>query len=114
MPNLGSNPTNKDAELLRSELNNLKYEQMQKTRRALGSNPTDKDVEMMGSTRFLRNLPEGYKSPDPKSGIDLPDDYKNPDPKMNRFKKGGKASNSKEHDWHGFGGSKTGNNNHGF
>jgi hypothetical protein len=29
------------------------------------------------------------------------------------FKKGGKAS-SKGRDWHGFGGSKTGNNNHGF
>ena len=113
MPNHGSNPTNKDAELMRSELNNLKYEQMQKTRRALGSNLTDKDVEMMGSTRFLRDLPEGYKSPDPKFGIDLPEDYKNPDPKMNRFKTGGKA-NSKEHDWHGFGSSKTGNNNHGF
>jgi hypothetical protein len=113
MPNLGSNPTNKDAELMRSELNNLKYEQMQKTRRALGSNPTDKDVEMIGSTGFLRDLPEGYKSPDPKFEIDLPEDYKNPDPKINRFKTGGKA-NSKEHDWHGFGGSKTGNNNHGF
>jgi len=113
MPNLGSNPTNKDAELMRSELNNLKYEQMQKTRRALGSNTTDKDVEMMGSTSFLRDLPEGYKSPDPKFGIDLPEDYKNPDPKINRFKTGGKAK-SKEHDWHGFGGSKTGNNNHGF
>ena len=113
MPNLGSNPTNKDAELMRSDLNNLKYEQMQKTRRALGSNPTDKDVEMMGSTGFLRDLPEGYKSPDPKFEIDLPEDYKNPDPKINRFKTGGKA-NSKEHDWHGCGGSKTGNNNHGF
>jgi len=29
------------------------------------------------------------------------------------FKKGGKVS-SKGRDWHGFGGSKTGNNNHGF
>ena len=114
MSNLGSNLTNKDAELLRSELNNLKYEQMQKTRRDLNNNPTDKDAEMMGSTRFLRDLPDGYKSPDPKSGIDLPDGYTNPDSKINRYKKGGKASNSKEHDWHGFGGSKTGNNNHGF
>jgi hypothetical protein len=114
MPNLGSNPTNKDAELLRSELNNLKYEQMQKTRRALGSNPTDKDVEMISPSRFNRDLPPDYKNPDPRFSVDLPQGYTNPDPKMNRFKKGGKASNSKEHDWHGFGGSKTGNNNHGF
>ena len=32
---------------------------------------------------------------------------------MNPFKKGGKVS-TKGRDWHGFGSSKTGNNNHGF
>ena len=70
-------------------------------------------LEMMSPSRFNRDLPPNYKNPDPKFGIDLPEDYKNPDPKMNRFKKGGKAE-LKNHDWHGFKGGKTGNNNHGF
>jgi len=74
----------------------------------------DSALEMMSPSRFNRDLPPDYKNPDPRLSVDLPQGYTNPDPKMNRFKKGGKASNSKEHDWHGFGGSKTGKHNHGF